>query len=43
LRLRSDGSSPLRYADRQYSALLYQLPPRTTRFEPDDPHRHPLT
>ena len=29
-----DGVLLLRLADRQLSALLFQLPPRITRFEP---------
>jgi hypothetical protein len=28
------GSFLLRFADRQFAALLFQLPPRFTRFEP---------
>lgn len=28
------GSLLLRLADRQFSAVLFQLPPRFTRFEP---------
>ena len=32
-----DGASLLlRFADRQFLALLFQLPPRLTRFEPTD-------
>ena len=27
-----------RFADRQFCALLFQLPPRLTRFEPDAGH-----
>lgn len=29
-----DGVLLLRFAERQFSALLFQLPPRLTRFEP---------
>ena len=34
LLFRFDGSLLLRFADRQFWALLFQLPPRLTRFEP---------
>jgi hypothetical protein len=34
LLLRLPGLSLLRLADRQFWALLFQLPPRFTRFEP---------
>ena len=34
LLLRLSGLLLLRYAVRQFSALLFQLPPRITRFEP---------
>ena len=34
LLLRSSGSLLLRFAERQFCALLFQLPPRKTRFEP---------
>jgi hypothetical protein len=33
LLLRFDGSFLLRFADRQFEAWLFQLPPRLTRFE----------
>jgi len=33
---RFDGSFLLRFADRQFLAVLFQLPPRFTRFEPRD-------
>jgi hypothetical protein len=33
-----DGLLLLRFADRQLFALLFQLPPRITRFEPDGCH-----
>lgn len=34
-----DGLLLLRLAERQFCALLFQLPPRITRFEPDfGPH-----
>ena len=32
--LRFAGSLVLRFADRQFAASLFQLPPRITRFEP---------
>ena len=35
LSLRLPGALWLRYADRQFLASLFQLPPRMTRFEPD--------
>ncbi len=35
LLLRLSGALLLRYAARQFLALLFQLPPRITRFEPD--------
>ena len=35
LLLRLPGGFLLRFADRQFLALLFQLPPRLTRFEPD--------
>ena len=35
LLLRLPGEFLLRFADRQFLALLFQLPPRFTRFEPD--------
>ena len=35
LLLRLPGSLLLRFADRTFLALLFQLPPRFTRFEPD--------
>ena len=35
LLFRFDGELLLRFADRQFLALLFQLPPRLTRFEPD--------
>ncbi len=31
LLLRLPGSLPLRYADRAFCAVLFQLPPRSTR------------
>jgi hypothetical protein len=31
---RFDGSFLFRFADRQFAASLFQLPPRFTRFEP---------
>ena len=34
LLLRFDGLFLLRFADRQFLAVLFQLPPRLTRFEP---------
>jgi len=34
LSLRFSGLSLLRFAERQFCALLFQLPPRLTRFEP---------
>ena len=34
LLLRFDGSFLLRFADWQFAASLFQLPPRFTRFEP---------
>ena len=34
--LRTDGSLPRRSADRQSLAVLLQLPPRSTRYEPED-------
>ena len=34
LELRFDGLFLLRFADRQFLAVLFQLPPRRTRFEP---------
>ena len=34
MEIQIDGASPRRYADRQYSAGEYQLPPRITRNEP---------
>jgi hypothetical protein len=34
-----DGLLLLRFADRQFLALLFQLPPRITRFEPDGAFR----
>jgi len=43
LLLRFDGLFLLRFADRQFSAVLFQLPPRFTRFEPlRIVHRSPL-
>jgi hypothetical protein len=33
--LRSSGELLLRCAERQLLAMLYQLPPRYTRYEPD--------
>jgi hypothetical protein len=36
LLLRLSGLLLLRFADRQLLALLFQLPPRFTRFEPMD-------
>jgi len=36
LLFRFDGSFLLRFADRQFLAVLFQLPPRITRFEPHD-------
>jgi hypothetical protein len=33
LSFRFDGSFLLRFADRQFPAVLFQLPPRLTRFE----------
>ena len=33
---RFDGSFLLRFADRQFLAVLFQLPPRFTRSEPAD-------
>lgn len=41
LLFRFDGLFLLRFADRQFLALLFQLPPRLTRFEPLD--RPPFT
>ena len=35
LLFRFDGSLLLRYAERQFDAVLFQLPPRFTRFEPE--------
>ncbi len=35
LLFRFDGVFLFRYADRQFLALLFQLPPRFTRFEPE--------
>jgi len=35
LLLQLPGVFPFRYADRQFLAVLFQLPPRFTRFEPD--------
>ena len=35
LLLRLPGELLLRFADRTFLALLFQLPPRFTRFEPD--------
>jgi len=35
LSLRLDGELLLRFAARQFLALLFQLPPRLTRFEPN--------
>lgn len=35
LLLRLPGALLLRFADRTFLALLFQLPPRFTRFEPD--------
>ena len=40
LLFRFDGSFLLRFADRQFLAELFQLPPRFTRFEPFDRRRH---
>jgi hypothetical protein len=37
LLLRLSGSKLLRFEERQFWALLFQLPPRTTRFEPFGP------
>jgi hypothetical protein len=34
LLLRFDGLFLFRFADRQFAASLFQLPPRFTRFEP---------
>lgn len=34
LLLRLPGALLLRFAERQFCALLFQLPPRNTRFEP---------
>jgi hypothetical protein len=34
LLFRFDGSFLLRFADRQFLAVLFQPPPRITRFEP---------
>lgn len=39
LLFRFDGSFLLRFADRQFLAELFQLPPRFTRFEPFDRRR----
>ena len=36
LSLRFCGALPLRFAARTFLALLFQLPPRITRFEPFD-------
>ena len=36
LLFRLSGEFLLRFADRQFDALLFQLPPRFTRFEPCD-------
>lgn len=36
LLFRFDGEFLLRFADRQFTGLLFQLPPRFTRFEPLD-------
>ena len=36
LLFRLSGVFLLRFADRQFLALLFQLPPRFTRFEPHD-------
>lgn len=35
LLLRLPGELLLRFADRTFLALLFQLPPRSTRFKPD--------
>jgi hypothetical protein len=35
LLLRLSGVFLLRFADRKFAALLFQLPPRFTRFDPD--------
>ena len=40
LLLRLPGVLLLRFADRQFCALLFQLPPRLTRFEPLKPLAH---
>jgi hypothetical protein len=40
---RLPGSFLLRFAERQFLALLFQLPPRLTRFEPTTAHPPPLT
>ena len=36
-----DGLLLLRFAERQFWALLFQLPPRCTRLEPEALRRHP--
>jgi len=41
LLFRSSGSFLLRYAERQFLASLFQLPPRITRFAPDG-HSPPI-
>jgi hypothetical protein len=42
--LRLDGVSLFRYAERTFWPLLFQLPPRFTRFEPEDaPMQHSIT
>lgn len=41
LLLRLSGSFLLRFAERQFRALLFQLPPRKTRFVPDALRRLP--
>ena len=38
LLLRLPGELLLRFATRQFVAVLFQLPPRFTRLEPDDGH-----
>jgi len=35
LLFRFDGVLLFRFAERQFDAVLFQLPPRFTRFEPD--------
>jgi hypothetical protein len=39
---RFSGKFLLRFADRQFAAVLFQLPPRCTRFEAWAAHRHPF-